>query len=130
MRTIEEKKEADRIAHRKFYLLHKEEERTRMQKYKDEHREETLQNMRDYGRKTHRARSLLKKYGITLDDYEKMYLEQDGRCKLCLREEKLLFVDHCHATGKVRGLLCNSCNKALGLFHDNKDALRRAVDYV
>lgn len=73
--------------------------------------------------------SLKYKYGITLEDYEKMVQLQNGKCKLCGKEEKL-FVDHCHKTSRVRGLLCNSCNKALGLFYDNIETLERAVIYL
>lgn len=68
-------------------------------------------------------------YGITLEDYKKMCLEQDHKCLICNNISKL-FVDHCHKTKKVRGLLCNSCNKALGLFKDNPKALERAAIYV
>lgn len=78
-------------------------------------------------------KSLLRvKYGITLEEYKEIFDKQKGVCALCLREEKgkMLAVDHCHITGKVRGLLCGNCNRALGLFQDNPDILERAKEYV
>ena len=53
------------------------------------------------------------RYGITMDDYDQMFEQQNGKCLICSREEKLV-VDHSHKTGRVRGLLCNSCNKSVG----------------
>lgn len=74
-----------------------------------------------------------KAYGLTLSEYNAMFTAQDGKCKLCLgisADGRRLSVDHCHSTGKVRGLLCNSCNLALGMFKDNTSVLERAIDYV
>jgi hypothetical protein len=84
------------------------------------------------------TRYLMRCYGITYNDYERMHREQDGLCALCLTEgftmakhHKLkLVVDHCHTTGEVRGLLCHNCNRGLGLFQDNPDVLRKAASYV
>ena len=60
--------------------------------------------------------SILKSvYGITLEDYERMSAEQGGACLICDEKTKL-HIDHCHATGVVRGLLCSICNRALGHF--------------
>lgn len=77
---------------------------------------------------------LKNKYGITLEDYEKMSKNQGGRCHICKTDDYgkkgLLVVDHCHSTGSVRGLLCYSCNIALGLFKDNISVLRDAITYL
>lgn len=66
---------------------------------------------------------LKRKYGITLEDRQKMFDEQQGKCKGCgINESELnkpLHIDHNHTTGKVRCLLCGSCNRALGLVKDN-----------
>jgi len=78
-------------------------------------------------------------YGITLEIYEKMHYEQNGKCKICKNPEttknnqkslSCLAVDHCHKTGKVRGLLCAKCNKALGAFKDNIETLTNAINYL
>jgi hypothetical protein len=73
-------------------------------------------------------------YGITGDEYWAIYRYQLGRCFICERAtgaRKKLSVDHCHATGIVRGLLCSTCNsRVLGHLRDDTDAFRRAIDYL
>lgn len=75
-----------------------------------------------------------KKYGITPEQYEAMYSDQDGRCAGCLKHQdelpKSLAVDHCHVTNKVRGLLCDICNRALGLVYDDQETLKRLENYL
>ena len=80
-----------------------------------------------------------RQYGITDADLAKMKEEQDNKCFLCGSEGFLmdkekhvekLAVDHCHDTGKVRKLLCHNCNRALGMFKDNPDILRKAANYI
>lgn len=68
-------------------------------------------------------------YGITEEDFQRMLLEQEGRCALCCKPATLV-VDHCHVTGMVRGLLCRRCNVALGTLGDNIDGLLRAIAYL
>ena len=75
------------------------------------------------------------KYGITLDDYDKMLLAQDGKCKICGTTEpggpgKNFAVDHNHNTLEVRGLLCCNCNRALGHFKDSPSILLSAFNYL
>lgn len=79
-------------------------------------------------------------FGITWADYQRMLVEQNERCAICggegfpmdpKRGHKLkLFVDHDHATGRVRGLLCHNCNRALGLLHDSVESLQTAITYL
>lgn len=74
-------------------------------------------------------------FGITLADYNAMFVAQGGRCAICRTDEpggkhNTLVVDHDHATGKIRGLLCNSCNNGLGRFKDDPLKLRMAVVYL
>lgn len=76
---------------------------------------------------------LVREYGITLADYAVMLDFQHGRCAICgdfPAHDKVLHVDHCHLTGKVRGLLCPNCNHALGKLQDDPVKLRRAADYL
>lgn len=75
---------------------------------------------------------LRRKYNLQISDVQAMYLEQFGRCKIC--SEALPFdkvnVDHCHSSGKIRGLLCSSCNKMLGFAKDNIKTLEKAIKYL
>lgn len=74
-------------------------------------------------------------YGITLEDYHAMLKAQNGLCKICLRQAHegthgKLYVDHCHSTGRIRGLLCNRCNIGVGNFSDCTETLERALAYL
>jgi NMD protein affecting ribosome stability and mRNA decay len=76
-------------------------------------------------------------YGISLEEFNLMWDNQKGRCKICevtlqtrSHSPDSVVVDHCHTTGKVRGLLCNECNRGLGYYHDNPIALRKAAEYL
>lgn len=77
---------------------------------------------------------LIRNYGITSAEYDEMFEAQDGVCAICGQEEQVktrgLSVDHCHTTGKVRGLLCSYCNMGLGLFKDDTESLINAVKYL
>lgn len=78
---------------------------------------------------------VLKSYGLSLDDFDKLLKAQNYKCGICSTGEpggqfKQWHVDHCHKTAKVRGILCNLCNRALGQFKDNIDILNSAVNYL
>lgn len=78
-----------------------------------------------------RARSKrLAQYGLTEDQFEEMSTAQDGACQICGTVPEQLVVDHDHVTGVVRGLLCRPCNAALGIFKDDPDLLRKAIEYL
>ena len=76
------------------------------------------------------------KFGITRDDYNEMLKAQGYRCAICRSEStkdkrtKNFPIDHCHKTGKVRGLLCAACNKGIGMLEDSIENLRSAIDYL
>lgn len=70
------------------------------------------------------------RYGITVDEYEAMKNAQDGRCRICLATGRVLYVDHCHNSGKIRGLLCSQCNSGLGMLKDSSVLVKRALDYL
>ena len=85
------------------------------------------------------SRYLERNYGINIETYEAMLDEQNSLCKICGEEGFLmdkakhkvkLMVDHCHETGKVRGLLCHNCNRALGLLKDDTSRLTAAIAYL
>lgn len=79
-----------------------------------------------------RNRHLIKKYGITNEDYEVMLEEQNGNCALCFRAQGKfrLHIDHCHTTGRVRGLLCHQCNWYLGIIDADIAILDRIKEYI
>lgn len=77
--------------------------------------------------------SLKSKYGITLTDYDKMFEDQSGLCAICHKPEttgKRLAVDHCHSSGKIRGLLCSNCNRGIGHLQDSVEILNSAIEYL
>ena len=85
--------------------------------------------------RTYRSKRLQSLYGITVEQYDKLFDLQDGKCAICKssdtgRGDEWFCVDHDHSTGKVRGLLCNNCNRGLGLFKDSELILKSAKNYV
>ena len=119
MKTAEEKRKSRREKYLKYY----ERERTRGKQYFQENKELILAKNRKYNKENpdKRKNAILKyEYGITLDDYNKMFNEQKGKCSICQKHKnelnKKLYVDHDHKTNKVRGLLCKNCNVALGFY--------------
>jgi hypothetical protein len=106
---------------------------TKRKKYLDENREAVARRKR-----SHYLRST---FGITIEQYDEMHEAQNGLCLVCDEPETVpdprnpnsirrLAVDHCHTTGKVRGLLCQRCNMGIGYFRDNPLLLRAAADYA
>ena len=83
----------------------------------------------------HKEHQYQRKYGLSYEDYQGMLEVAGGVCEICKKtpEESprgVLFVDHCHKTSKVRGLLCQNCNTTLGLMEDRVDLLSSAKDYL
>jgi hypothetical protein len=81
-----------------------------------------------------RERKYKSRYGVSTTEYERLLAEQEGLCACCGVSEAdfggYLCVDHCHVTGRIRGLLCRKCNTAIGLLGDNLDGLVAAVAYL
>lgn len=88
-----------------------------------------------------RAAALRRNYGITIKQYDAMHTAQNGLCAVCGLPETTkggrfgtttmgLAVDHDHATGEIRGLLCHMCNRAIGQFGDNAERMRLAASYI
>lgn len=86
--------------------------------------------------RVYRRRNLLKnQYGLSIEDYEQMVEAQNGLCAVCEKEpeggrHEVLYVDHDHATGRTRLLLCAKCNFAIGLLGDDVEVARRLVAYL
>lgn len=77
----------------------------------------------------------IRAYGISREEYEHLHKSQDGRCKICKRAEEdspkgRLAIDHDHATGRVRALLCNLCNIAIGALSEDPHLIRKAAEYL
>ncbi len=108
----------------------KKRNRGRHKKYQRKYNQEHKAYFRDYWLKSN--------YGISLERYEKMYDKQRGNCLICNQEETVgnqygqyrLSIDHDHETGRVRGLLCNRCNRGLGYFKHSKKILLNALKYL
>ncbi len=83
-------------------------------------------------KRSSRNTKLKRNYGITIEDYDRMFAAQGGVCKICGNHQRYqkLAVDHDHKTGKVRGLLCVHCNRALGHMFDSPLRLIRAAEYL
>jgi hypothetical protein len=73
--------------------------------------------------------ALRSRFGITLEEYRALEAAQGGTCAVC-RQPAVLAVDHCHQTGRVRGLLCMPCNTSIGHFQDDASLIRAAAEYV
>ena len=111
---------------------------------KDDFQKEFLKNWvkmdREVNPDKYKNKYLLKSYGITLDDFNVMKESQGGVCKICgnpevalnpkTKKPRELAVDHCHNTGKIRGLLCSKCNTSLGNFKDDISLLEAAIVYL
>lgn len=75
--------------------------------------------------------SLQRKFGMTKTDYEGLLQKQNHVCAICQgTSTRALAVDHCHNTGKIRGLLCTNCNRGLGYLKDSAELLRKAANYI
>lgn len=84
---------------------------------------------------------VMKQYGMTLKELEDLQVQAGGRCQICDSTPEsqtahwrsgthTLFVDHCHRTGRVRGLLCRNCNTAIGLMKDDPELIMKMIDYL
>lgn len=95
--------------------------------YQKEYRLRTLEE-----EKARHRRNNIKQYGITESDYLKMFEDQKGVCLICSLPQltKRLHIDHCHKKNKVRGLLCENCNRGLGMFKDSPEILKLAIEYL
>lgn len=110
--------------------------------FREGHREKMRARYHRMGPAENRDRQLRRNYGISLAEYEERLRQQGGVCAICGTEpecadrvdarwvDSLLVVDHCHATGVVRGLLCSTCNLAIGYLKDDPNRMMSAAAYV
>jgi hypothetical protein len=112
-----------------YWEANKEAIKARMrQRYREDaaHRAKLRERMAAWQRK-HRLKAA---YGISVEQYEAMRAEQEGRCAICREPIETLYVDHDHDTGQVRRLLCRRCNCGLGFFGDSPRLTWRATVYL
>lgn len=114
--------------------MRRSEKDTPQKRWRDRNREYLSDKSKAYQKANpdvNRRSWLKQRFGITLDQYDEMRGRQDGLCAICGRcPEKALDVDHCHRTGKIRGLLCGDCNRGLGLFRESECNLQNAIAYL
>lgn len=135
---------------RKYYLANRPKfRRTREQQEKvnqrrrekyatdSAYRDEQKRLVKAYWQSNPRARKQqrIRKYGLTLKEYDALLAAQGGKCAICRRSDfpgptHFPFIDHCHSTGRVRGILCANCNHGLGKFKDDPDILIEAYEYI
>lgn len=111
-------------------------------KYMRRYHKERREKLQRDGINVDRVQLLRRTYGMTDQQFAELLAKQDGRCAICGRDKatnevlapgrkpKSMSVDHCHATGKVRGLLCAACNRAIGLFKDDPTLCEAAAAYL
>lgn len=110
----------DKEAYKRFHAKHKDRIAEKRRENYDPEKERWLR--------------LFYKYGITKDQYNVMWENQEGCCAICdlhqSESDRVLVVDHCHTTGEIRGLLCHICNSGIGKLKDSPMLLRKAADYL
>ena len=118
----------------KYYK--RKENRAKKNEMNREYRKKNLEKVRGWEKKyskqnpnVHRAWQLLRKFGMTIDEYDKLFEVQKGVCAICFGLEpvpgKRLAVDHNHRTNEIRGLLCSSCNRKLGWYEVLKESIHK-----
>ena len=141
----QENKEKIKERNRQYYLdnaekheQYRQENKERIINYCKEWRidnSDYVKQKRQENKTKRRETDLKRKYNITLDDYHTMWIEQEGKCWTCsVKAEdainKILYVDHNHLTGKVRGLLCSRCNTAIGLLQESQEIIQKVSKYL
>lgn len=115
--------------------------RAATQKYRDANRDLCAARTKRWKKnrpeqyKQYYQRANLRRYGLEEDDYARLLKEQKGKCAICRTTKpggrwKRLHIDHDHKTGKVRGLLCNSCNCAVGFLNEDPGRAAKLIEYL
>lgn len=135
---VEEHREKIRAYHKKYNELNKE----KIRMYRVANRESARQKDNEHYQRTkerHREVWASKKYGISVEGYRNLVQRHEGKCGLCGEPEiskdkqgnvKRLAVDHRHKDGKVRGLLCQRCNQAIGLLREDLSLIKKVIKYL
>jgi hypothetical protein len=125
IKDIEKRKKWAKQYGQQYYIDNKETIKTKQKKYNLKNKESSKRRSRKH---------LMKRYNLTIEEYNKLFNIQNGKCAICGRHQneliKALAVDHNHITGNVRGLICVRCNRAIGMFEDNISLLEKAIVYL
>jgi len=118
-----------------WYLRNKEYSNARNKAWYEKNFEKISQRARiELTYEQRRNARLKNKFGITASEYDRILGQQNFLCAVCSqhRDEfsKAFAVDHCHTTGRIRGLLCEKCNQGIGCFNDSPERIRLAVQYL
>lgn len=135
--------EKEKLRRKSQYIKHRERDIEYSKRYKQENKEQVKATRRAYGIKNKdkiKDNILKHKFNISIEQYNKMLDSQNHVCAICFQPEKAkvrgadylksLAVDHCHTTNKIRGLLCDICNKGIGHFNDSIEKLEKAILYL
>ncbi len=124
--------------HKKWYEKNKEKKKEYARNYTKLHREEKRKFAREYRKRKPEVTlaSMLKcNYNLTIDEYYKILSDQENKCKICdlfldrSNKSKTPHLDHCHKTGKIRGILCHRCNLDIGVI-EKENFLEKALNYL
>jgi len=116
-----------------------EKRRKHYQNWYIKNREKVLEKQKNKSKSKIKDLSLKSRYGISLNDFNRLLKKQNSKCKICRLKEvakatqnkiKSLSIDHNHTTGKIRGLLCQNCNAGIGLFKENINLLKKVINYL
>lgn len=143
-RYREAHREQVREEKRRYYAAHREKMREQQRVWRELNPDRVMARNQASAEKR-RWQALARDHGLTPDAFLELWRQQDGRCAICRRQlaaramsrkeagsagSPQSHVDHCHKTGRIRGLLCLHCNHGLGNFRDDVAALRRAAEYL
>lgn len=139
--TTEQKKQNKKIAGKLYRLNFKEQNNLTIKKWRKNNPEKVKKIRKKFKLNNpekvkiyEKKNKMYNKFKITIREYNEMLLNQNNQCFLCFKtpeeNKKALAVDHCHKTGKIRGLLCSKCNLGLGLFNDNVNIMEKAIKYI
>lgn len=127
-------KECERLMHQKWAENNREKVREHSLAYQRRHKEKCKAKQKKWLKQhpeKNYAYRIKNRYGMSIEDYYSLVTQQEGKCAICGKTaDPKLVVDHCHATNKVRGLLCDLCNRGIGHFSDSIELLKAAIQYL
>lgn len=127
-----------KVIRRSWYEANRADSIANVKRWQQENAERLNAYRREYNARPDRKRKMRDAYyrrsfGITADEFDEMLAQQGGHCAICSRtpdQVASMHVDHCHETGRIRGILCINCNQGLGQFFDDAETLERAAAYL